>query len=108
MPVRPVTHASCQQLEKSEQERLELQTRLKAAQLGEGSAAQKVGLITSTFSDSRGIISDGGQAAAAVSSSIHIHHMTPSPLGFGRSVQLTRIFRPLPIILSRTSREKMH
>ncbi|PTB64051.1 hypothetical protein BBK36DRAFT_1178033 [Trichoderma citrinoviride] len=30
-----------QQLEKSEQERLELQTRLKAAQLGEGSAAQK-------------------------------------------------------------------
>ncbi|KAL7924937.1 hypothetical protein ACQKWADRAFT_284586 [Trichoderma austrokoningii] len=30
-----------QQLEKSEQERLELQTKLKAAQLGEGSAAQK-------------------------------------------------------------------
>jgi protein HOOK3 len=38
----PRTYTLHQQLEQSEQERLELQTKLKAAQLGEGSAAQKV------------------------------------------------------------------
>lgn len=38
----PPTYTLYQQLEKSEQERLELQTKLKAAQVGEGSSAQKV------------------------------------------------------------------